>query len=84
MSGSRSRGVHRILEERTDRSAGRVALAIREGGVWKETTYAQLSEIVRRFSISLSSRSVAPGDRVAILSESRPEWAAAFLAAARH
>ncbi len=84
MSGSRSRGVHRILEERTDRSAGRVALAIRENGVWKATTYAQLSGKVRGFSSAFASRSIGPGDRVAILSESRPEWAAAFLAAARH
>ena len=78
------RGVHRILEERTERSAGRVALAIRENGRWTETTYAGLSSLVRRFSADLAARGILPGDPVAILSESRPEWAVAFLAAARH
>jgi long-chain acyl-CoA synthetase len=40
-----------------------------------DITYAEVLESVRRFSASLDALGFVRGDRVAILSENRPEWA---------
>lgn len=59
----------------------RVAMQIRRGGDWERVTYAALAEQVRALGRALAARGVAPGDRVAILSENRPEWGIAYLGA---
>ncbi|MFN0009250.1 MAG: AMP-dependent synthetase/ligase [Planctomycetota bacterium] len=79
-----ARTVHRILEDRAEASGRRVALAIRENGAWSEITYSELSLRVRSVSGLLVRNSIGGGDRVAILSQSRPEWAIAFLGAVRN
>jgi long-chain acyl-CoA synthetase len=48
---------------------------------WNVLTYAQLNDRVRRFALGLSTLGLERGDRVAILSENRPEWVIADLAA---
>ena len=49
----------------------------KQGGRWLALSYADLAERVQDFSLGLLELGVAPGDRVAILSENRPEWAVA-------
>ena len=44
-------------------------------GLWK---FSEVHEYVRRFSGALLELGVAPGDRVVILSDNRPEWGVAF------
>ncbi|MEZ0334169.1 MAG: long-chain fatty acid--CoA ligase, partial [Gemmatimonadales bacterium] len=44
---------------------------------WLPLTYREVGERVRHLSIGLLELGVRPGDRVAILSENRPEWAIA-------
>jgi len=79
-----ARTVHRILEDRAEASGGRVALSIREKGAWREVTYSDLSRQVRSVSGLLVRSAIGGGDRIAVLSESRPEWAIAFLGAVRN
>src|SRR5258707_11290343 len=57
-----------------------VALKTKKNGQWVDTTVPQLRDTVRYFSSGLRSLGVKPGDRVAILSENRPEWAMADFA----
>ena len=57
------------------------ALAIEAGG--RRITYAELDGRVRCLSDALARRGVGRGDRVAILSENRPEYVELELAAAR-
>ncbi|MDJ0341964.1 long-chain fatty acid--CoA ligase [Streptomyces sp. H10-C2] len=57
------------------------ALRFRADGGWREITYSELRETVRRVGCGLIALGVEPGDRVAILSETRPEWTYAHLAA---
>lgn len=52
-----------------------VAMRIRRGGRWTELSYQELAERVHAASIGLRELGLRDGDRVAILSENRPEWA---------
>jgi long-chain acyl-CoA synthetase len=52
------------------------ARAKRDGG-WFELTYGELADRVQDLSLGLLELGLSPGDRVAILSENRPEWAIA-------
>jgi long-chain acyl-CoA synthetase len=47
------------------------------GGKWQEWSYRALSDQVRDTAFGLTSLGIHAGDRVAILSENRPEWAIA-------
>ncbi|MBA3319578.1 MAG: long-chain fatty acid--CoA ligase [Gemmatimonadales bacterium] len=54
-----------------------VALRTKCAGRWTDLGYRDMAERVQDLSIGLSELGVRPGDRVAILSENRPEWAIA-------
>ncbi len=46
-----------------------------KGGTYQDISYAELGEAVDAFSKGLNALGVGKDDRVAILSENRPEWA---------
>jgi long-chain acyl-CoA synthetase len=54
-----------------------VAFRAKRDGQWLELSYEQLADRVQDLSLGLLDLGVTPGDRVAILSENRPEWAIA-------
>jgi long-chain acyl-CoA synthetase len=54
-----------------------VALRAKRGGRWTAIGYSEMAERVHDLSIGLRELGVRRGDRVAILSENRPEWAIA-------
>ncbi len=54
-----------------------VALRSKRVGRWVDIGYRDMAERVQDLSIGLQELGVRPGDRVAILSENRPEWAIA-------
>jgi long-chain acyl-CoA synthetase len=47
------------------------------GGQWKPISASDFGFTVRALSLGLNGYGIQPGDRVAILSENRPEWAMA-------
>ncbi len=51
------------------------ALRYKEGGVWKDITHHELARLVHHASLGLRELGLRPGDRVAIVSQNRPEWA---------
>lgn len=53
---------------------GRVALRHEVDGGWREVSYSEAGRIVRRLARGLIALGVEPGDRVAILSDTRVEW----------
>ena len=70
------RTLNEIFFGAMDRSASRpVAMRVKRGGTWVETSFADLLSQVQAFSIGLHELGVNAGDRLAILSENRPEWA---------
>jgi long-chain acyl-CoA synthetase len=50
-------------------------------GEWRSLSHAEVLQVVRRVSLGLRALGLDRGDRVAILSENRPEWAEADFAA---
>jgi long-chain acyl-CoA synthetase len=55
-------------------------LRVKRNGAWQATSSSELQRAVEEISMGLRSLGVERGDRVAILSENRPEWAFADLA----
>jgi len=51
-------------------------LRYKSGGAWRDISTDEFAATVRSLSLGLESIDVGPGERVAILSENRPEWTA--------
>ena len=58
--------------DRWDRSN---AVLYKENGSWRPISHREVEARAARVAAALERRGVQPGDRVAILSENRPEWA---------
>jgi long-chain acyl-CoA synthetase len=81
MSGDENLTINRRFAEAVRKYPALPALSAKVDKEWKSLTYRELDDAVRRFSLGLRALGIAPGDRVAVLSENRPEWAIADLAA---
>jgi long-chain acyl-CoA synthetase len=55
-------------------------LKFKQGGAWRDISSAELLRAVEELSMGLRSLGLEKGERVAILSENRPEWAITDLA----
>jgi long-chain acyl-CoA synthetase len=58
----------------------RLALQIKESAEYRRLTYGELARDARTLAGALVGAGLAPGERVALLSENRPEWAVAYFA----
>jgi long-chain acyl-CoA synthetase len=52
----------------------RVAVRHKGAGEWRDVTYAEVGEIVSEIGRGLIDLGIRPGDRVALLCTTRPEW----------
>jgi acyl-CoA synthetase (AMP-forming)/AMP-acid ligase II len=80
--------VHGLFEARVRESPGRIAIESAPSGAAAEAaparlTYRELGARVARLAAALSAQGVCRGERVALLSENRPEYLEVVLAAAR-
>jgi len=55
-------------------------LSVKRQGVWRSLSTAEVAQAVHDFSCGLMALGIRPGDKVALLSEDRPEWAIADFA----
>ncbi len=60
--------------DQAERLGGRPLLIAKQDGVWGERTWSEAADAVSRAAAGLKSLGVGHGDRVAIVSENRPEW----------
>ena len=72
--------LNQLFFDAADRFKKPNALQYRKDGTYRSISHAQILERVRRVARGLSSLGIRRGDRVAILSENRPEWAIADFA----
>ena len=73
----------RMVLDATERHGG-AAIRFPRDGTWQEWSFAELGAGVRELARGLAALGLEPGERVAILGETRPEWTladAAVLAA---
>ncbi|MGI5247477.1 AMP-binding protein [Dactylosporangium sp. CA-139066] len=63
-----------LVRDRARNAPDAVAMRQKHRGIWREITWRQYWDTARAAANALRGLGVGPGDRVAILSESRPEW----------
>jgi long-chain acyl-CoA synthetase len=72
--GTGSKTLADLLPLAAERYGSAALASFKEGGTWKRTTYAEAGELVRNLSLGMIDLGVQPGDKVSILSNTRPEW----------
>jgi long-chain acyl-CoA synthetase len=76
-----SRTIADLLPRAAELFPDRVAVRRRVGdGEWRDTTFREVGEVVSEIGRGLIDLGVEPGERVAILCSTRPEWAYASFA----
>ncbi len=62
------------------RQPERLAIQIKEGADYRRLTYGEVARRAQALAAALLQAGVAAGERVALISENRPEWAVAYFA----
>ena len=79
--GLRKHNMLSVLEDKTNEFSDRIALGIRTPLGWKEFSYKGIGLLSRKLASHLIMKvQVKKGERVAILSESKPEYGACVFA----
>ena len=78
--GTGSRTMADLIPLATARHRGKPALRHKLGGEWVDVSYQQLDRTVKELALGLVDLGIEPGDRVSILSHTRPEWTYACFA----
>ena len=78
--GTGSRAMADLIPLAAARHGGKPALRHKLGGEWVDVSYQQLDRTVRELALGLVEVGIEPGDRVSILSHTRPEWTYACFA----
>ncbi|MGZ4196672.1 MAG: AMP-dependent synthetase/ligase [Solirubrobacteraceae bacterium] len=63
-----------LLPDAVARNHERIAVRQRAGTRWRDVSYAEVGDTVTALALGLIALDIAPGDRVAILASTRPEW----------
>ncbi|MGZ4275851.1 MAG: AMP-dependent synthetase/ligase [Solirubrobacteraceae bacterium] len=69
-----SKTIADLIGRAAERYADHVAVRHKVDGEWRDVTFAQVGEIVREIGLGLIDLGLQPGERVCILSDTRPEW----------
>jgi long-chain acyl-CoA synthetase len=80
-SASGARTVAQLPAVAAERYADRVALRAKGAdGAWHDTTYAEAGTVIEELALGLVALGIQPGERVAILMNTRAEWTLASYA----
>jgi long-chain acyl-CoA synthetase len=69
-----SKTIADLLALAAERYRERVAVRHKHDGAWHDVTFSEVGEIADEISLGLIDLGIAPGDRVAILCRTRPQW----------
>ena len=73
-AGTGSKTVADLIPLAATKYSSLPALKHKVGDEWAEVTYAELGHTVREVALGLVDLGIEPGDKVSILSHTRPEW----------
>jgi len=71
--------IKELIKQSSLRYKDNIAFQIKRDSKYVSWTFDQATKMAQNLSIHLSAQGIAHGDKVAILSENRPEWAIAYL-----
>src|SRR4051794_4536431 len=69
-----SRTIADLMSAAAARYRDRVMVRHKAGGAWHDVSYGEVGEIVEEIARGLIALGIEPGDRVALLARTRPEW----------
>lgn len=72
--------LNQIFQETVAKHGAKVALRYKDNKIFRDITYRELGQRVKEMASGLAAMGVGKGDKVALLSENRPEWAITDLA----
>jgi long-chain acyl-CoA synthetase len=78
--GTGSRTIADLCAKAAAQFGEHVAVKHKVDGAWQDVTFARVGEIVQEIGLGLIALGLQPGERVAILANTRPEWAYASFA----
>jgi long-chain acyl-CoA synthetase len=74
MTSGEPQTINALFQQAVDRRAGEVVMRYKRDRVWRDLTGSQIRDRVRWVALGLAERGVKPGERIALLAESSPEW----------
>ncbi|HEX4465645.1 MAG TPA: AMP-dependent synthetase/ligase [Solirubrobacteraceae bacterium] len=74
MTATPPQTIAQLLPLAAERHRERIAVRHRRADGWQDVSYAALADRVNAIALGLVDLGVAPGERVAILAQTRPEW----------
>ena len=72
--------INQMVQNTIQQHGSKTALSHKVDKEYQDTSYASLAERIKHFCLGLTELGLQKGDRVALLSENRPEWAITDLA----
>jgi long-chain acyl-CoA synthetase len=69
-----SKTIADLMVRAAEQFPDRVAVRHKVDGDWRDVTFAEVGEIVREIGLGLIDLGIAPGERVSLLCNTRPEW----------
>jgi len=73
-AGTGSKTIADLLARAVERYADKPAVRFKRDGEWQDISFAQVGEAVSEIARGLIDLGIAPGERVSILCNTRPEW----------
>jgi len=70
-----------LIPRAASEHAGHPAVRYKRDGAWHDVSYTQLADIVQEIGLGLIDLGLQPGERICILSNTRPDWSYADMAA---
>jgi long-chain acyl-CoA synthetase len=80
-STTQSRTIADLLSDTASAHGEQIAVRYKRDGEWRDVSYAELGSIAQEIGLGLIDLGLQPGERFAILGNTRPEWSYLDMAA---
>src|SRR5829696_1934899 len=73
-AGTGSKTIADLLPLAVEKYGDAPAQRFKVGDDWRDSSYAELGEVVREVALGLVDLGIQPGEKISILAHTRPEW----------